>query len=89
MRGLGLAAASGLVAAASIVNAQAPVITSPLNINYLNSNEAFDPLVNAGMGSWAQRVAMPTARNQASVAVINGIIYVFGGIGNSGILATV
>src|SRR5262249_33710835 len=48
-------------------------------------NEVFDPATNM----WTSKAAMPTARNHASIPVLNGQLYVVGG-GNDtvGALAT-
>lgn len=42
-------------------------------------NEEFDPSAKGGLGAWTPKAPMPTPRYDASCAVLNGRIYVFGG----------
>ena len=51
----------------------------------LASMESYDPLSN----SWTAELAMPTARESARAGVANGKLYVIGGVGSAGLLATV
>ena len=68
---------------ATPVNAEVPVITNPADLHFLNVNEAFNPAGNGGMGSWAAKAPMPTARAGMAICRANdgtGVkIYAIGG----------
>ena len=49
-----------------------PIITSPLNLDYLATNELFDPAANGGVGSWTTEAQMPTAREGFGIASAPG-----------------
>ncbi len=49
----------------------------------LNLNERYDPLLD----SWTSLAPMPTSRKWISSAIVNNVIYVFGGHNGSGLVA--
>ena len=54
--------------------------------SYSAANEAYDPTTN----TWSVKTAMPTAREELAVGVVNGILYaVGGGVGCGAYVATV
>jgi N-acetylneuraminic acid mutarotase len=75
VRWLGLAALSSFFVVTPAVNAQAPVITNPHDLNVLATNEAFDLVGN----TWTTKTSMPTARDSFSISEVSGKIYVAGG----------
>lgn len=75
MRWLGLAALNGFFVVTPAINAQAPVITNPRDLDIVATNEAFDSLAN----TWTTKTSMPTARDDISVSAVAGKIYVAGG----------
>ncbi|MCK4258919.1 MAG: hypothetical protein KAX49_08075 [Halanaerobiales bacterium] len=52
---------------------------------YLNLNQVYDPVTN----EWVLKAPMPTARLQCGIGVINGKIYVVGGMNDGSYLTTI
>jgi aqualysin 1 len=44
----------------------------------------YEGFLNAALGTWANRAALPSARHQPVAAAVGGILYVFGGLNTTG-----
>jgi hypothetical protein len=74
---LGLATVGWFFVRVVTVNAQAPVITNPGDLHYLDVNTAFDP--GDPNPAWKSMAPMPTARAGFAIAATSEKIYVIGG----------
>ena len=59
-------------------------VVGGLGASALATMDSYDPTTN----SWTTKTSMPTARTQPGVGVVNGIIYVIGGMTGSGTFLT-
>ena len=74
---LGLALMGCFFVWMAAINAQAPVITNPGDLHYLDVNTAFDP--GDPNPVWKSLAPMPTARAGFAIAATSEKIYVIGG----------
>jgi YVTN family beta-propeller protein len=52
------------------------------SLNPFNTVQMYDPITD----TWNSKASMPTARSFASAAVVNNLVYVIGGLGDSSVL---
>jgi N-acetylneuraminic acid mutarotase len=71
----GIAVITGCIGVTRSANGQAPVITSPQDLNVIAANEQFDPVSN----TWSTKKAMPTARWNLYTPAVGGKIYAVSG----------
>lgn len=67
-------------AAAGVVDGQLYVVGGKSGSTYLGTVEAYDPALNA----WRTKASMATPRAQLTVAVVQKILYAFGGVNAAG-----